>query len=288
MQSGAKIIAEGLAFPEGPVVMADGSVIVVESFGGRITRCWDGRKEVICTPGGGPNGGAIGPDGALYVCNNGGIGPKHYAEAESVGRIERVDLATGHCERIYEACDGRPLSAPNDLMFDAEGNLWFTDFGRLEQYGKQFGGLYCCRADGSAITRIVDRATSYNGVGISPDMRTVYIADTIEGRVYAVERRVEAQKPRFVATVPGKVGLDSLAMTAAGNICVATIGETAGAISTVTPEGLISAVAMEDQLTTNIAFGGEDMLDAYITWSMQGVLVKTRWAEPGMRLVYNA
>jgi gluconolactonase len=287
MSNQVEIITEGLQFPEGPVVMVDGSVIVVEAFGGQISRCWNGRKQVICAPGGGPNGGAIGPDGALYVCNNGGIGPKHYADPESAGRIERVDLATGRFERIYTACGDRKLSAPNDLMFDIDGNMWFTDFGRLEQHGKQFGGLYCCRADGSSITRIVDRATSYNGVGISPDMASVYVADTIEARIYAVERRVELQKPRFVTTVPGKVGLDSLAMTAAGNICVATIGDF-GAISTVTPQGEVTATPMEDQLTTNIAFGGADMRDAYITWSLKGMLVKMRWAEPGMRLVYNA
>lgn len=280
-----EIIAEGLKFPEGPVVMADGSVIVVETFGGCVTRCWNGRKEVVATPGGGPNGAAIGPDGALYLCNNGGFGPGYFAGPENVGRIERIDLATGRCEWIYEACDGRKLSAPNDLMFDVEGNLWFSDFGQLEEHGKKYGGLYCCRADGSAITRIVDRASAYNGVGISPDMRSVYVADTIEARIYAVERKIEAQKPRFVATVPGKVSLDSFAMSAAGNICVATIGEH-GAISTVTPEGAVSSVAMEDHLTTNIAFGGADMRDAYITWSLRGELVKMRWAEAGMRLVY--
>lgn len=278
-----EIVAEGLAFPEGPVVMADGSVIVMETFGQRVTRCWNGQKETICTPGGGPNGAAIGPDGALYICNNGGLGPGYTALPDSFGRIERIDLATGKAERVYEACGGRRLSAPNDLMFDAEGNLWFTDLGRLEQFGKEYGGLYCCRPDGSAITRIVERATSYNGVGISPDMQTVYMADTIEARIYAVARKIAAQSPHFVATVPGKVSLDSLAMTAAGNICVATIGET-GAISTVTPDGKIRSTKMEDHVTTNIAFGGEDMRDAYITFSAMGMVVKKRWNEPGMRL----
>ena len=282
-----ELIADGLAFPEGPVVMADGSVIVVESLGGRITRCWNGRKETLCAIGDGPNGGAIGPDGALYVCNNGGIGPQYFARSDRVGRIERVDLATGRFERVYEACDGRPLSAPNDLVFDADGNLWFTDFGRLETHGKQFGGLYCARPDGSAIVRIKDRATSYNGVGLAPDMRTVYVADTIEARIYAFERRLVEQQPRFVATVPGKVSLDSLALTAAGNLCVATIGD-AGAISTVTPDGRVSSIATGDRVTTNIAFGGGDMRDAFITYSMQGKLVKMRWPEPGLRLVYNA
>jgi gluconolactonase len=282
-----EIIAEGLAFPEGPVVMADGSAIVVESFGGRITRCWKGRKETVCEIGDGPNGGAIGPDGALYVCNNGGI--TDFARTDRVGRIERVDLATGRFERVYDACGGKPIGAPNDLMFDRDGNLWFTDLGRLEVHGKQYGGLYCCRPDGSSITQIMDGALSYNGVGISPDMTTVYVADTFQARVYAFERKLEVQKPRFVTTVPGPVSVDSLAMSAAGNVCVATISEeTGGAISTVTPDGRVSSIATDDPFTTNIAFGGDDMRDAYITLSMKGIVAKVRWPEPGMRLVYNA
>ena len=287
MKNGTEIIAEGLVFPEGPVVMEDGSVIVVETFAGRVTRCWNGRKETICEPGGGPNGGAIGPDGAYYLCNNGGMGPNHCAAPGAVGRIERLDLATGRYERLFEFCGERRLSAPNDLIFDCDGNLWFSDLGRLEQYGKQYGGLYCCKPDGSAIIRIVENAMSYNGVGISPDMRNVYAADSFQARIYAVDRNLELQQPRMVATVPGQVALDSLAMTAAGNVCVATIGF-GGAISTVTPEGAVSIMPTEDQFTTNIAFGGADMRDAYITYSMGGMLVKIRWPEPGMRLVYNA
>ena len=69
-----EIIAEGLRFPEGPVVMSDGSIIVVEIESKKITRCWSGgKKEVIAEPGGGPNGLAIGPDGALWCTNNGGF-----------------------------------------------------------------------------------------------------------------------------------------------------------------------------------------------------------------------
>jgi gluconolactonase len=167
-----QIVAEGLDFPEGPVVMADGSVIVLEVHAGRISRCWNGRKEVVSQPGGGPNGAAIGPDGALYLCNNGG---QTAPAAEPAGRIERIDLATGRVERLYDACDGVALSAPNDLMFDTDGALWFTDLGRGTERGKEFGGLYCARPDGGAITRIKGRALSYNGVGISPDMKTVYL-----------------------------------------------------------------------------------------------------------------
>ena len=278
-----EVIAEGLAFPEGPVVMADGSVIVVEIHARQVTRCWQGSKEVVASPGGGPNGAAIGPDGALYVCNSGGMG--HLGEPTEPGRIERIDLATGKVERIYESCDGTPLGAPNDLMFDQDGNLWFTDLGRTGADAKFFGGLYCARPDGSSITRIYGRAISYNGVGISPDMQSVYVADTYTARVYAFDRRIEAQSPRWLASAVGPSMFDSLAMTAAGNICVATLMP--GAITTVTPDGAVSVRSMDDRLVTNIAFGGADMMDAWLTFSDRGALVKMRWDEPGMRLVYN-
>ena len=105
-----EVIAEGLGFPEGPVVMADGSVIVVDVMGGRVTRCWNGRSETLCEPGGGPNGLAIGPDGGLWLCNNGGIG---HSGPGSEGRIERIDLATGKVERVYDSCDGRRRPSPS-------------------------------------------------------------------------------------------------------------------------------------------------------------------------------
>lgn len=277
-----EVIAEGLAFPEGPVVMADGSVIVVEIRGGRITRCWEGRKETICEPGDGPNGAAIGPDGALYVCNSGGL--SHYGPAKEA-RIERVDLGTGRVERLYESCDGELLSAPNDLIFDCDGYMWFTDNGRTVGRSKEFGGLYRAKPDGTEVLRIKDHALSYNGVGLSPDMSTVYVADTYTARVYAFERRGEPQEPRLVGTVPGQVMLDSLAMTAAGNICVAAV--TGYAIATVNPDGSVGLTPCEDRLVTNIAFGGADMRDAWLTYSERGALVKTRWDEPGLPLVYN-
>lgn len=278
-----EVIAEGLGFPEGPVVMDDGSVIVVEVAANRITRCWNGRAETICQPGGGPNGAAIGPDGALYVCNSGGMG--HDGSPTEPGRIERIDLATGKVERVYDGCDGMPLGAPNDLMFDAGGNIWFTDLGKTGTDSKYYGGLYCARPDGSAITRIFGRAISYNGVGISPDMQTVYVADTYTARVYAFDRTIEAQTPRWLATAAGPAMFDSLAMTAAGNVCVATL--IPGAITTVTPAGEVSTRPMDDRLVTNLAFGGTDMMDAYVTFSDRGALVKMRWDEPGMKLVYN-
>src|SRR5712671_7876425 len=69
-----RVLATGLEFPEGPVVLPDGSVVLVEIRGQRLTRVWpDGAKEVVAEIPGGPNGAAIGPDGKCYISNNGGF-----------------------------------------------------------------------------------------------------------------------------------------------------------------------------------------------------------------------
>ena len=284
-----EIVAEGLAFPEGPVVMTDGSVIVVELAGGRITRCWNGRTEAVCEIGGGPNGAAIGPDGALYVCNNGGLDLVKFQNARGPGhegRVERVDLSTGKFERLYDSCAGVALEAPNDIVFDADGRIWFTDLGKTHDGIRTASGLFSALPDGSSIAAINRHAVSYNGIGLSPDGMHVYVADTHQARLWRYDRKVEAQRPTWIATAPGPVGFDSLAVTAAGNACVATLYE--GGISTITPGGEVSKFAIEGEpYVTNIAFGGEDMRDAYITLSKSGRLAKMRWGEPGLKLNHN-
>ena len=69
-----RVLTEGLRFPEGPVALADGSILLGEIEAGRLARvAADGSTSVAAEVGGGPNGLARGPDGAIYVCNNGGI-----------------------------------------------------------------------------------------------------------------------------------------------------------------------------------------------------------------------
>jgi gluconolactonase len=289
-----ELIADGLGFPEGPVVMADGSVVIVEIAAGRISRCWNGqssssRRETICEIGGGPNGAAIGPDGALYVCNNGGMDLKAMASAHgpgAEGRIERVDLATGKFERVYETCDGIAFEGPNDIVFDADGQMWFTDLGKSYDRIRTASGLFAASPDGSSITAINRDAMSYNGVGFSPDGESVYVADTFQARLYRYDRKVEAQRPVWIGTAPGDVWFDSLAVTAAGNICVGTLRT--GGITTVTPSGTTNFRAFDDPYVTNIAFGGADMADAYLTLSATGRLVRVRWNEPGLMLNFSA
>jgi len=302
-----EIVAEGLRFPEGPVAMPDGSVILVEIALGRITRVWpDGRKETVAEPGGGPNGLAIGPDGKLYCCNNGGfeysesngyLAPVGIASDYSGGRIERIDIATGKVEILYKSGDfGCTLRGPNDIVFDAHGGFWFTDHGKVD-YAKRchdIVGIFYAKADGSFLEEVIFPSQNPNGVGLSPDGTRLYAAETYTCRLMAFN--VIAPGKVDDAAGPGGPGIpvyrpagykffDSLGMEANGNICVATIGECG--ISVISPEGeLVEFVGTDDIFTTNICFGGADMRDAWITLSGTGRLAKTRWNRPGLKLQF--
>jgi gluconolactonase len=294
-----EVIAAGLQFPEGPIVMPDGSVILVEIKRKTLTRVWKGRQEVIANVGGGPNGAAIGPDGAVYITNNGGFEyhdmggltiPGHAAHDYVTGRIERVDLNTGKVERLYDKVGDNKLSGPNDLVFDKAGNIWFSDLGKGYPRSSDRGGIYFCKTDGSLIKEAAYGCTGINGIGLSPDEKTVYGAETETGKLWAFDITGEGEVApgplgaigRCVAVQPYHCYFDSLAVQANGDVCVATILN--GGITTITPAGVSTHTAFPDPLVTNIAFGGADMRDAYITLSGTGQLIKARWPEPGLKL----
>src|SRR5438093_8465565 len=187
-------ITSGLQFPEGPVALADGSVVVVEIKRGTLTRVApDGKQTIVATTGGGPNGAAIGPDGMVYVCNNGGFEwhelggltiPGDQPGNYSGGRIERVDPRTGRVEVLYRECDGQPLRGPNDLVFDQHGGFYFTDHGKARPRERDRTGVYYAKADGSGIREIVFPSDAPNGVWLSPDGKRLYVAETWTGRVW--------------------------------------------------------------------------------------------------------
>jgi len=300
-----ELVTEGLAFPEGPIAMADGSVILTEIKGQRLTRVTpDGRKEVLVETGGGPNGAAVGPDGAIYITNNGGSFewaeqdgltiPGRTPDSHQGGSIQRFDMKTGKLETLYDSCNGRRLIGPNDLVFDKAGGLWFTDHGAGMPGGRRFGGVYYAAADGSRITRQRDHLISPNGIGLAPDERTVYVADTLLGRLWAFDVTAEGELApqqgfipgRVVCNLPGFQLLDSLAVEAGGKVCVATIVN--GGITAFDPDGSTEHVAFPDMLCTNICFGGPDMRDAWVTASSTGRLYKRRWPRPGLKLNFNA
>ena len=155
---------------------ADGSVLLVEIERKTVTRVSaTGAVSIVAQLDGGPNGAAVGPDGALYVCNNGGFlfqasgginRPKPgVPEGYAGGWIERIDLATGARRTLYTHCGEHRLVGPNDIVFDRLGGFYFTDFGKMYPRHRMNGGLYYALADGSRIVEVAYPMVIPNGVG---------------------------------------------------------------------------------------------------------------------------
>jgi gluconolactonase len=299
-----RVVTTGLRFPEGPVVMADGSVLVVEIEGGRLMRVLpDGKKEVVAVLGGGPNGAALGPDGEVYVCNNGGfewttndsgfLRPNGRLNAYTGGRIERVDPNTGASQVLYSHCGDVRLCGPNDIVFDKRGGFWFTDQGKFYDRVMDRGAVYYARRDGSLIKQAIYPLFTPNGIGLSPDEKTLYVSETDTGRLwrFPIVGEGEVEKagwpsPNGGVLMHGMAGyqrFDSMAVEANGNVCVATLVR--GGISVFAPDGrLIEFWETPDMFCTNICFGGPGLKTAYVTLSGAGQLLAVDWPRAGLPL----
>jgi len=300
------LVTEGLRFPEGPVALPDGRVLLVEIARGTITEVApDGAQRIVATPAGGPNGAALGPDGALYICNNGGfewherdgrLYPGDQPADYSGGRIERLDLTTGELTVLYDACEGRPLCGPNDLVFDRTGGFWFTDHGKNRPLDRDRTGVFYARADGSEIKQVIFPLEGPNGIGLSPAEDALYVAETLTGRVWewrlagpgvlAAERRDRPDGGRLLPAPPGYLLYDSLAVDSLGRVCVATLIQ--GGITVIDPVAHTAELRrFDDILTTNICFGGPDLRTAFLTLSSTGRLVSVPWDAPGLALNFS-
>jgi gluconolactonase len=296
--------ATGLEFPEGPVALPDGSVLVVEIRRKTVSRVSPrGEISVVARTGGGPNGLAMGPDGKAYLCNSGGFewidDPEHgtrpgnQAPDYDGGRIERIDLATGKVERVIERSNKRKLRGPNDIVFDKHGGFWFTDIGKSRENEREHGGV-CYVAPGATEAReVIYPMVQPNGIGLSADEDKLYVAETITGRLWSFDLAAPGEIVRkpypspnggtLVAGLPGYQLLDSLALDSRGNICVATLQN--GGITVISPDGRnISHIPVPDRHTTNICFGGPDLRTAYISCSGIGKLLAMEWPCPGLPL----
>jgi gluconolactonase len=302
-----RVIADDLWFPEGPVWVGDGSLLVVEIRRKTLTRIWpDGRKSLFDL-GGGPNGAALAPDGYCYVANNGGFSFTQRADGcwmtagtpddYVTGRIERVNIETGKFEVLYDRIGDRNLRGPNDLVLDAHGGFYFTDPGKTRDRDWDRGSVCYGKLDGSLVRELIFPISKPNGIGLSPDGRTLYVAETETARLWAWDLQgpgvlarpavVSSASPhgsRLVYASPMYQRFDSLAVEANGNICIGTLDR--GVITVVDPDANTAEFVPVpgDTHVTNLCFGGPDLRRAFITQSYAGRLVEMEWPRPGLPL----
>jgi gluconolactonase len=247
----------------------------------------------------------MGPGGKIYVTNNGGLKfverpgklfPVLQADDYVGGSIQIVDPQTGRFETLYDRCDGRRLCGPNDLVFDGAGGFWFTDLGKTRQRDADRGAVYYAKADGSRIEEAIFPLERPNGIGLSPDERTLYVVETptarcwsfrlsAPGRIESADGPYRGEKGKVVAGLGGYQMFDSLAVDSEGHICVATL--ITGAVSDICPDGRrVDQYLLPDMMVTNVCFGGPELRTAYATLSMGGTLVSFEWPRAGLPLRY--
>lgn len=303
-----RLVADGLAFPEGPLELPNGDILVTEIRAGVLTRITpQGEKSLFATTGGGPNGAALGPDGYVFVAQNGGFSwserefqgqvlvmPGHQPDDYIGGQIQKVSPDGSEVTTIYTECDGERLKGPNDLVFDAEGNFYFTDHGKNRTRDRDNTGVFYASPDGKMIKEIIFPMQAPNGLCLSPDGKVLYVCETPTARVWAYPLVGPGQvgDGYVLATVPGApprnlAMLDSCCIDGLGNVLVATLVH--GGVTTVTPLGETSHLAVDDLLTTNCMFAGPDLSTLYVTASTTGRLVAfDNWPTPGHKLNFQA
>jgi len=293
------VLAEGLEFPEGPLPMSDGSLLFVEIKRKTVSRLGpDGKVSVVVQLEGGPNGLEIGPDGAVYIANDGGrfsfvvrdgvtfpgAPPQGFTGG---GSIQRLDLKTGAVTTVFDSFQGKPLIAPDDLVFDRDGGMWITEFG----LAPGAGALYYAARGAKSLTLARGGLSGPNGIGFSPDGKLLHVSmgrqlfafDVIgPGQLAANTYPDGVQAPLYNGGVA-----DSLKVLADGRVCVCTLFQPGG-IGVTDRTGKTEFFGFPDRLTCNLAFGGKDMRDCWLTLSGTGRIAKVRWPAPGLKQPFNA
>lgn len=273
-------VYEGCAFAEGPAADAEGNVYFSDCPNNRILvyRPASGQTEVWQEPSERANGMNFDDQGRLVVCCDGKDGG-----ARAVRRYERDGTIT----TLASHYNGKKLNAPNDLCFDREGRIYFTDprYGYRDDLEQDCMAVYRIELDGS-LTRVIDDMQFPNGILITPDNRTLYLVDHNPdpgGARFLVAYDLAADgtwQRRGVLYDHGTgYGGDGMVLDIAGNIYLtAGEGEKAG-IYIFSPDGSFLGTIPLPEIPGNCTFGGPDLRTLYIAASSS--LYRIKLAIPG-------
>jgi gluconolactonase len=224
-------LADRLGHPEGPDVLPDGRIVFVETYTSRIGVWEDGRGvSTYADCGGGPNACMLGSD-ALYITQNGGTAGPWRAERMSTPSIQKA-WPDGRVEILVEEVDGVRLQAPNDLTFDRDGRLWFTDPGDYDPENRPHPTrLFVLEPDGSG-RLVLEKEPAYpNGIVAEQDGSIVWV----ESYPRQVWRRRPDGATELVRQLDEGHVPDGLKVAANGDLWVTAF--MAGGVDIVHPDG---------------------------------------------------
>jgi gluconolactonase len=265
-----KLLAEGLQFPEGPVWLGPERVAFTE-IRGQCVSLWErGRVRRVAHTGGGANGATLGPDGALYVANNGGLSLGHEgrwtAPDPIPGRIQRVTL-DGQVRDVATRLPGAPPNRPNDLCFGPDGLLYYTDPHNWEDLANLGVGRVARTTLDGRVELVADVPFFPNGIAFGPDDR-LYVAQSVSQKILVMAPRPGASIVEH-CTLPRGFP-DGFCFDAEGRLYVA--GSLGDVVVVFEPDGRVRTVIEMGEGTepTNCCLGDGVL---YVTLSGPGRLV---------------
>ena len=197
------VLATGLQFPEGPVWLGTRRVAFTEIRGQCVSLWHDGTLARVARTGGGANGATLGPDGALYVANNGGLSLGHdgrWTAPDAIpGRIQRVTLA-GEVSDVAVRLPGAPPNRPNDLCFGPDGLLYYTDPHNWEDLANLGKGRVARTTLDGRVELVAEIPAFPNGIAFGPDDR-LYVAQSVTQKILVMDAKPGAT-PAVWATLP--------------------------------------------------------------------------------------
>ena len=269
------------------MAMPDGSVILVEIARQTLSRVTpDGKVHVIAAPrrraerrGHGPGRQDLRHQQRrlrLDGCGRASCSRSRRRTTTRAAASRSSIPRRGKFETLYDACDGRRLRGPNDLVFDGAGGFWFTDLGKTRERDADRGAVYYAKADGSRIEEAIFPLERPNGIGLSPGRQDALRGRDADGPLLVVPAlRPRAASSRRMGRTAARRARSSSGSAATrcstrspwttdGHICVATL--ITGAVSDIWPDGSqVDQYKLPDMMVTNVCFGGPELRTAFAT-----------------------
>jgi gluconolactonase len=258
------------SFLEGPVFDKAGNLYVCDIPFGRIFRIDPaGSWTLVAEYDGEPNGMKFLDSRTLLV-------------TDYKNGLLRIDVETGAVTPHLERRNTERFKGVNDLVLDAEGNVYFTDQGQTGLHDPT-GRLYRLRPSGQ-LDLLLSNVPSPNGVALSPDGKLLYLAVTRGNCVWRVPllRDGSVAKVSQFFTSYGPSGPDGLAVDAEGGVIVANPGLGYVWVLNARAQPVVVLRGPEGASITNIAFGGDDRRTLFVTDSTHGDVLRGRVEVPGL------